>query len=420
MVRGLIGELNMGFGFNIRHSNADVMNFGMFMEAALLNPTYQGNLDVVNMNIPLTAYLNSADSVQPYVMKGIDPYDINFSYTSDPYSYALANYAALTDPTYFSDGILSNYNIGLSSYLNASYNASLDSLYTNPFGTAFRNGMINFDFNPDEILSNIDAIIKKSGGGVSDKGVDYTDNTDKGQFNRTVELIKAYGEKKDISYDEKISKITTDMKGDYKKGLVKLKELINDFDADTLYDVVKDMHHKQFEAKEANGRAISDRWANKIANNTDGDFTVDTSGLTADNVLHVLGTYIQNEKFQSGGMWTHLIKDNFDKISEALYAKAEKSKQVNSMTDADKQKIEKAVADLKKATSVQDKADKAYALFDALRSWDTTHNDTHVYNIYGSAIPANKRKERVELYETKQHRKEQEAYNNAPKSQFKG
>ena len=199
------------------------------------------------------------------------------------------------------------------------------------------------------------------------------------------------------------------MKGDYKKGLAELKKLMNDFDTDTLYEVVKDIHHKEYDDRQTKAKTISDAWANKIAGSTDGDYKVNTSGLTADNVLDVLGTYITNSNFNIGGMWKHLISNNFDKLSKALYAKAEKMKS-DGITDSEKQQIASAVSALK-AAAEKDKPAKAFALFSAMRSAEASKNDKNIYNKYASEVPSAKRKSNVETYEGTKHNEEKSAYN---------
>ena len=199
------------------------------------------------------------------------------------------------------------------------------------------------------------------------------------------------------------------MKGDYKKGLVELKKLMNSFDTNKLYEVVKDIHHKEYDDRQTKAKTISDVWANKIAGSTNGDYKVDTSSLTADNVLDVLGTYITNSNFNSGGMWKHLISNNFDKISNALYSKAEKMKSAG-IIDGEKQQIASAVSALKAAAD-KDKPAKVFALFSTMRTVEASKNDKGIYNKYASEVPSAKRKSNVETYEGSKHNEEKQAYN---------
>ena len=113
------------------------------------------------------------------------------------------------------------------------------------------------------------------------------------------------------------------MKGSYKTGLAKLKAIIATFDQKKLTEVVREISHKIYDEQESKGKAISDNWANQISNATSkSGFKVDTSGVNKDNVLHVLGTYISNPKFKTGGMWNALINNNYDDISKALIENA--------------------------------------------------------------------------------------------------
>lgn len=423
-------------------SYLDSLAFATRMQAYLTDPTYSGDLGPVIENIPLTAELNSENATKPFTFKDIDANDIKFAPSSTPYEFALGTSAALLDPTYFSDGTLRNYDIGLSAYLESEFLNGLDT--NNPFNTALNSGQFKFTFNIDDAIKKINEIKITPAGTVaagsiasSDSPANQTnttitvenqtfnikDKSDKGNFNNAVALIKAYGKKTNTSYDDKIEKIKKDMKGNYKTGLNELKKIIATFDKTKLYEVVKDIHHADYNNRQAQGKAISDAWADKIGNSTTGDFTVDTSNLNADNVLKVLGTYISNPKFQSGGMWNNLIKDNFDKISQALYANAEKylSSKNKSISNGDRNKIRNAVNNLKSASTPQDKAAKTYALFAALRNYTAGYNDVRVYNTYANFIPQKNRMDRVELYEQNKFKTdEQKAYNSAPKLQANG
>lgn len=351
--------------------------------------------------------------------------DAQLGIGTTPAQFGTLMHAAWTDPTVWSDGALGSYGLGLSIYNNAAYMSSIND--THPIIDAYNSGKFKYKIdgsNPysvmadfDKFISNLNALNAAAGGTYTPGSsvvaggsvINYKDKSDKGKFNNTVALIKAYGEKTETSYDEQISKIIRDMKGDYKKGLAELKKLMNDFDTDTLYEVVKDIHHKEYDDRQTKAKTISDAWANKIAGSTDGDYKVNTSGLTADNVLDVLGTYITNSNFNIGGMWKHLISNNFDKISKALYAKAEKMKS-DGITDSEKQQIASAVSALKSAAD-KDKPAKAFALFSAMRSAEASKNDKNIYNKYASEVPSAKRKSHVETYEGSKHNEEKQAYN---------
>ena len=406
--------------------NYDV--YGAYMNAAFTAPSGVGE----NM-LSLASLQSALESLNLYYSnpgrKPLNWPDAQLGVTTTPAQFGTLMHAAWTDPTVWSDGALGSYGLGLSLYNNAAYMSSIND--THPIIDAYNSGKFKYKIdgsNPysvmadfDKFISNLNALNAAAGGTytpgssvvVGNSVINYKDKSDKGKFNNTVALIRAYGEKTETSYNEKINKIIIDMKGDYKKGLVELKKLMNSFDTNKLYEVVKDIHHKEYDDRQTKAKTISDVWANKIAGSTNGDYKVDTSSLTADNVLDVLGTYITNSNFNSGGMWKSLISNNFDKISQALYAKAEKMKS-DGITDNDKQQIASAVSALNSAAD-NDRPAKVFALFSKMRTIEASKNDKGIYNKYANEIPSAKRKFYVETYEGSKHNEEKQAYNSQRK-----
>ena len=410
--------------------------FGAYTLAALTDPTYGGDKIIRNLNIGA-----SLDSAYNYINQNTGnkmefyPHYSNFGAYSSPSDFATVLGSTLSDgsiDSLYNDSILNSMNVGLSAQLENSFMNSMN--VGNPFQSAWDNNQFKFNFTDNSIKTNLPSwdkvntnwnfsITPGSGVSVSGQNVDYSKNSEKANFNKAVALIKAYGEKTGKSYDDKLNKVAQDMKGSYKTGLAKLKAIIATFDQKKLTEVVREISHKIYDEQEANGKAISDNWANQISNATSkSGFKVDTSGVNKDNVLHVLGTYISNPKFKAGGMWNALIKNNYDDISKALIENGKEFLKSGKCTnETAKQKIKGYISSLGKDGDVSSKVSVVYNLFNILRYENATYNDNKTAKIVGGgAVPRNKIETTPDNYQTKKYQAEKNAYNSASKLNTKG
>ena len=417
-------------------SYSDINAFGDYTLAALTDPTYGGEQVIRSLDNELK-FQSTFDYINQdagYNMK-FYPHYSNFAASSSPSDFATVLGSTLLDDSVdslYKPSILNSMNVGLSAQLNKSF---MDSMNVgNPFQSAWDSNQFKFNFTDNSIKTNLPSwdkvntnwnfsITPGSGVSVSGQNVDYSKNSEKANFNKAVALIKAYGEKTGKSYDDKLNKVAQDMKGSYKTGLAKLKAIIATFDQKKLTEVIREISHKIYDEEESKGKAISDNWANQISNATSkSGFKVDTSGVNKDNVLHVLGTYISNPKFKTGGMWNALIKNNYDDISKALIENAKELLKSGKCTnDITKHKIRGYVSSLEKDGDIKNKISVVYHLFDILRYENASYNDNKAFAIVGGGvIPRNKIETTPDNYQTKKYQAEKNAYNSASKLNTKG
>lgn len=417
-------------------SYSDIDAFGAYTQAALTDPTYGGERAIRSLGneLKLQSTFDYINQDAGYNMK-FDPNYFNFAISSNPSQFATGTLSSLLDGSIDSldkDSMLYSMGVGLNAYLNKSF---MDSMNVgNPFNTAWDNNQFKFNFTDNSIKTNLPSwdkintnwnfsITPGSGVSVSGQNVDYSKNSEKANFNKAVALIKAYGEKTGKSYDDKLNKVAQDMKGSYKTGLAKLKAIIATFDPKKLTEVVREISHKIYDEQESKGKAISDNWANQISNATSkSGFKVDTSGVNKDNVLHVLGTYISNPKFKTGGMWNALINSNYDDISKALIENAKELLKSGKCTnDITKHKIRGYVSSLEKDGDIKNKISVVYHLFDILRYENASYNDNKAFAIVGGGvIPSNKIETTPDDYQSKKYQAEKNAYTSASKLNTKG
>ena len=290
----------------------DIYSFGNYTFANLIDPSPWANVRLEYMNIPLALTNNFWTTAQ---FAPINPVDIHNSYTMPPVPFGLEMYGIFADPTNYSDGTLRNFDIGLSGYNNKITMESLAQYGINP--AKFALGSVKFgNFGT---MSGIHFTKPTQNGNVADD--DKADKSDKAVFERKVKLILECGD-----YKDEIAEIRKAMKNDYKKGIAKLDELMKEIDSDKLNEAAKKLYEKDLKSKTTSADKIAEQWAEVFANGgTDANFKVVGSSLTKDNVLDVIGSYMRNEKFQTGTsqMWTPLINNIFEAISIALYAKGD-------------------------------------------------------------------------------------------------
>lgn len=410
--------------------------FGAYTLAALTDPTYGGDQIIRNLNIGA-----SLDSAYNYMNQDTGnkmefyPHYSNFGASSSPSDFATVLGATLLDgsvDSLYNDSIINSMNVGLSAQLENSFMNGMN--VGNPFNTAWDNNQFKFNISSSNPLKidwgKINSVIDLNTPGnpnstvtIGDTQVDYSKNSEKENFKKAMALIKAYGEEVDKSYDDKINKVIKDMNGNYKTGLAKLKAIIATFDQKKLTKVIREISHKIYDEQESKGKAISDNWANQISNATSkSGFKVDTSGVNKDNVLHVLGTYISNPKFKTGGMWNALIKNNYDDISKALIENGKEFLKSGKCTnETTKHKIKGYISSLGKDGDVSSKVSVVYNLFDILRYENATYNDNKTAKIVGGgAVPRNKIETTPDNYQTKKYQAEKNAYNSASKLNTKG
>ena len=417
-------------------SYSDINAFGDYTLAALTDPTYGGEQVIRSLDNELK-FQSTFDYINQdagYNMK-FYPHYSKFGASSRPSDFATVLGSTLLDgsiDSLYNDSILNSMNVGLSAQLENSFMNGMN--IGNPFQSAWDSNQFKFNFTDNSIKTNLPSwdkvntnwnfsITPGSGVSVSGQNVDYSKNSEKANFNKAVALIKAYGEKTGKSYDDKLNKVAQDMKGSYKTGLAKLKAIIATFDQKKLTEVVREISHKIYDEQEANGKAISDNWANQISNATSkSGFKVDTSGVNKDNVLHVLGTYISNPKFKTGGMWNALINNNYDDISKALIENAKELLKSGKCTnDITKHKIRGYVSSLEKDGDIKNKISVVYHLFDILRYENASYNDNKAFAIVGGGvIPSNKIETTPDNYQSKKYQAEKNAYNSASKLNTKG
>lgn len=417
-------------------SYSDINAFGDYTLAALTDPTYGGEQVIRSLDNELK-FQSTFDYINQdagYNMK-FYPHYSNFGASSNPSDFATVLGSTLLDgsvDSLYNDSILNSMNVGLSAQLENSFMNGMN--VGNPFQSAWDSNQFKFNFTDNSIKTNLPSWDKvntnwnfslnpNTGVSVSGQNVDYSKNSEKANFNKAVALIKAYGEKTGKSYDDKLNKVAQDMKGSYKTGLAKLKAIIATFDQKKLTEVVREISHKIYDEKEGNGKAISDNWANQIASaKSASSFKVDTSSVNKDNILSVLGTYISNPKFKTGGMWNSLIKNNYEDISNALIENAKDFLKSGKCTnETTKHKIRGYVSSLEKDGDVKNKVSVVYNLFDILRHENASYNDNKAFAIVGGgAIPSNKIETTPDDYQSKKYQAEKNAYTSASKLNTKG
>lgn len=417
-------------------SYSDINAFGDYTLAALTDPTYGGEQVIRSLDNELK-FQSTFDYINQdagYNMK-FYPHYSNFGASSNPSDFATVLGSTLLDgsvDSLYNDSILNSMNVGLSAQLENSFMNGMN--VGNPFQSAWDSNQFKFNFTDNSIKTNLPSWDKvntnwnfslnpNTGVSVSGQNVDYSKNSEKANFNKAVALIKAYGEKTGKSYDDKLNKVAQDMKGSYKTGLAKLKAIIATFDQKKLTEVVREISHKIYNEKEGNSKAISDNWANQIASaKSASSFKVDTSSVNKDNILSVLGTYISNPKFKTGGMWNSLIKNNYDAISNALIENAKDFLKSGKCTnETTKHKIRGYVSSLEKDGDVKNKVSVVYHLFDILRYENASYNDNKAFAIVGGGvIPSNKVETTPDDYQSKKYQAEKTAYNSASKLKTNG
>lgn len=420
-------------------SYGDINAFGDYTLAALTDPTYGGEqvIRALDTGLNLDSTFNYMNQDAGNSMKYSSKYS-KFGATSNPRDFAIVLGSTLFDgsiDSLYNDSILNSINVGLSAQMEANFTNSMN--VGNPFQSALDGHQFKFSINNSDSIkpdwSKIDSnsnnsnwnfsINHNSGVSVSGENVDYSKNSEKENFNKAVALIKAYGKKTGKSYDDKLNKVAKEMKGSYKTGLAKLKSIIATFDAKKLTEVVREISHKIYDDKEAKGKTISDTWANQISNaKSASSFKVDTSQVNKDNILSVLGTYISNPKFKTGGMWNSLIKNNYDAISNALIENAKDFLKSGKCTnETTKHKIRGLMTSLQKDGDIRQKVSTVYKLFDILRQSNASYNDNKTFSIVGGgAIPHSKVETTPDDYQTKKYQAEKKAYDSSSKLNAKG
>ncbi len=394
----------MGYSFSINTNNADRIAFTNMMDAAWYNPTYQGNVDLKFVDIPVTlGMLQSTYGEQRAPLNG---YDMSNAVNFTPGQFGLAMNAAFGDPTIWSDGTLSNYDIGLSAFLQHQY--ASDFFKLNPFTEGFGNSF-NWTFSLGDAfnLGNI-------GGGssvISANDPYKVQNTDKAKFERKVRLVSEIGD-----YDDKVEEIKNKIGTNYKKGIEEIDKLIKEIDADKLKQAAESLYEEDFEATQENAANIANNWATQIYNQgMNPNFKISMSGVTKDNILDVLGNFITNEKVTSNAVtWNTLIENNFKEISQVLIEKAKEMKKgADSSTKTAIDNAIKQVKDSKNSDKVNDKITSIYNLFSTLRGMQTKASDEGAFSRYGipqdkinanekTEIAQNKFKEEAKAYKEQQ------------------
>lgn len=394
----------MGYSFSINTNNADTIAFTNMMDAAWYNPTYQGNVDLKFVDIPVTlGMLQSTYGEQRAPLNG---YDMSNAVNFTPGQFGLAMNAAFGDSSIWSDGTLSNYDIGLSAFLQQQY--ASDFFKLNPFTEGFGNSF-NWTFSLGDAF-NFDGI----GGGssvVSANDPYKEQNSDKAKFDRKVRLVSEIGD-----YDEEIEKIKKAIGTDYKKGIIEIDKLIKKIDSEELHEAAKSIYEEDFEATQENAANIANNWVTQIENQgLDPNFKVNMSGVTKDNILDVLGNFLTNEKVKSNAVtWNTLIENNFKEISKVLIEKAKEMKK--GADDATKTSIDNAikqVKDAKNSDDVNTKITSIYTLFSTLRGMQTKASDNGAFSRYGipqdkinanekTEVAQNKFKEEAKAYKEQQ------------------
>jgi len=294
-----------------------------------------------------------------------------------------------------------NRNDYLSSFNGFNKLGSLSTLATN-YNTSIGNG--NFGWMQNGGLSGI-------------WGTNFgnqTDNVDQKKYNAKMNLIKQYAADKD-----KTNEITKEVNellngiNDPKVACEKLDEYMKTLDTDVLKNAAKKIGKNSFETKTKAGKAFSDKWVETMGSYAPGKSAkVKTDGLTKDNILDAIGTYISNAKFGEMGkanMWDVMIKDadNYNTISLKLYNKAEEMAEKYS---DQKSTIEAAVNKLKNASDTE-KATACYELFDCLRKIET---ETYAKEISETSGLPEDMATSIENPALENYNKEQKAWNDAP------
>lgn len=394
----------MSMGFNITTSNADTAAFLNWMNAAWYDPTYRGNVLLDYVNIPVTM-----DLIQPTGGERRAPlngYDMSNAVNFLPGQFGLSMHAALTDPSIWSDGTLSNFDIGLSSYLNASYANGFFDL--NPFAVGLNNNVNwNFDLNWGAFGNILGSYVPETAADDADK----LNNSDKAKFERKIKLLSECGD-----YDDKIDAIRKKIGNDYKKGIKEIDKLLDEVDSTTLHEKANELYKADFESRQEKAEQYSEQWARQIANSTDAkNFKVSMSGVTKDNILDVLGAFLRNEQYVQAGSasWKTLIENNFKEISKLLLAKAEEMKK-STKNNQYKTDIKSVMDAIKSAKTPQEQVTNTYNLFETLRRIQAENNDKGVYQRYG--IPADKiDNNRASNVATANYTKEKNAYKSQQK-----
>lgn len=256
------------------------------------------------------------------------------------------------------------YNLERTNYISSFSNRFdyLDGIKLGSTGTVGSGVTDNFAWFKNLVLPPVPEI--GSGGGVG--GAGSTTNSDAQKLQAKKNLIEKYAAyKENPEIKTQMAQLINGL--DAKEACKKLDEYIKTFS--DFNEFAETLCKDNFNTKITTGKGISDGWVTKIANLTvGGDAKVDTSKITKDNILDVLGTYISNEKFgQLGksGMWNPLLKNeaNFNAISQKLYNKAD---DLIKKDPGNKATIESAVSKLKGANDTN-KANYCYELFACLR-----------------------------------------------------
>ncbi len=395
----------MGYSFSISTNNADTIAFTNMMDAAWYNPTYQGNVDLKFVDIPVT--LGMLQSTYGEHRAPLNGYDMSNAVNFTPGQFGLAMNAAWGDPSIWSDGTLSNYDIGLSAFLQHQF--ASDFFNVHPFTESFGNSF-NWSFNLGNAF-NFGSI----GGGssvISANDPYKEQNTDKAKFERKVRLVSEIGD-----YDEEIEKIRKAIGSDYQKGIKEINKLIKNIDSNELHEAAESLYEEDFEATQEKAESIANNWVTQIENQgMNPNFKVNMSGVTKDNILDVLGNFLTNETVKSNSVtWNTLIENNFKEISNILIDKAKEMKKgADNATKTNIDNAIKKVKDAKNSNDVNTKITSVYTLFSTLRGMQTKASDEGAFSRYGipqDKINANKKtdiaqkrfEQEADAYETQQN-----------------
>ncbi|MGN1153259.1 MAG: hypothetical protein ACI4S3_04460 [Candidatus Gastranaerophilaceae bacterium] len=348
---------------------SDTTAFGLRMNAALTNPTYWGNLDLAWENVDLSSSLAAGWTRVPYDgVPVINPPLIEFGRDSGAYEFGSMLGSTMFTPGMYTDSIHWNFDIGL------------DNPFSGPNNQKYIVAMLNnvkWDFTIPTwslgglsglTLGNIDLGGTNPSQGIAADDASKIDNSDKAKFNRKARLLEKISE----DNKEKVSKIRTEIGSDYKKGIEKLDALLKATDKNKVKTAVIDLYKEDRKSKLDEARKISNKWINNTIN-------ADTSSLTTDNVLDVLGTFITNDNYTGKDGFKTLIEKN-TKIVDVLLEKA-KSMQDSVSSATWTNEIEPKI---KAVEQNKTQFNKVFELFAKLRENQAKLNDANVAERYGA------------------------------------
>ena len=353
---------------------SDTTAFGLRMNAALTNPTYWGNLDLAWENVDLSSSLAAGWTRVPHDgVPVINPPLIEFGRDSGAYEFGSMLGSTMFTPGMYTDSIHWNFDIGLDNPFsgpnNQKYIAAMLNNVKWDFTTPTWNlgGLSGLNLGGLN-LGNIDLGGTNPSQGVAADDASKMDNSDKAKFNRKARLLEKISE----DNKEKVSKIRTEIGSDYKKGIEKLDALLKAADKNKVKTAVIDLYKEDRKSKLDEAKKISNKWINDTIN-------ADTSSLTTDNILDVLGTFITNASYTGEEGFKTLIEKN-TKIVDVLLEKAKSMKDsVSSATWT--QEIEPRIKAVERDKT---KHDKVFGLFNTIRANQARLNDKNVAARYGA------------------------------------